>query len=66
MKKTKTAEANIYLSESKSLNIEFNRFGEIGKPKTKEYFWLSSTGAFTIEDLRQIVKTAEELLVIVD
>lgn len=66
MNKTKTAQANIIMSDAKGLQIEFNRFGEKGKIRSKEYFWLSRAGAFTLEDLKTIVKEAEELLKLVD
>lgn len=66
MNKTKTAEAIISLSGKTSVKIEFNRYGQKDKPKTKEFFWLSRAGGFTLEDLKTIAKEAEELLRIVN
>lgn len=66
MKQTKTAKGFINLERKKDLVLEFIRFGEKGEPNTKELFWLSKKGGFTLNDLRKIAKEAEELIKMVD
>lgn len=66
MKQTKTAKAFISLERKKDLVLEFIRFGEKGNPNTKELFWLSKKGGFTLEDLNKIAKEAEEIIKMVD
>lgn len=66
MKISNTGEANINLERSRSLKIEFIRFGKKGNAKSKELFWLSRTGGFTINDLKTIAIEAEELLKIIN
>lgn len=66
MKQTKTAKANVSLERKRSVEIEFIRFGQKDKPNTKELFWLSKKGGYTLEDLKTISKEAEELLKIVN
>jgi len=62
MKISKTGQANISLDRKRSVIIEFNRFGEKGKPYTKELFWLSRKGGYTLDDLKNIAIEAENLL----
>lgn len=66
MKQTATAMGFIKLERKKGLVLEFIRFGEKGRPNTKELFWLSKKEGFTLEDLRKIAKEAEELIKMVD
>lgn len=73
MKRTKIA--NTFIGTSKgNAEIEFQRYGEKGKPKTKELFWITIKGkiseqklsALTLDDLKLIAKQAEELIKIAD
>lgn len=66
MKISKTGQANITLDNKRKVTIEFNRFGQQGKPNSKELFWLSREGGYTLNDLKQIVVAAEELLNLVN
>ncbi|WP_185246661.1 hypothetical protein [Chryseobacterium bernardetii] len=60
--KSETSFSSSDKSRKVEIRIEFNRFGEKGAKRTKEYFWLKSHGALTLEDLKRIAEEAELLI----
>nr|WP_315026068.1 hypothetical protein [uncultured Chryseobacterium sp.] len=64
--KTNTEFRSVDKSRKIPIKIEFNRLGPKGGKRTKEYFWLDTQGAVTLEDIKRIAEEAENLIRVAD